>query len=115
MGKVLMKSQKAWFETIQKRVNITSEALDAMKGVKFAGLTEQLTVLLRGLRSSEVESSKPYRRLKVINIVLCNVTCRPGSHSILLIMISESSWYHKSGVVLHSLRTRTTSSRLGRT
>jgi ATP-binding cassette subfamily C (CFTR/MRP) protein 1 len=75
MGKVLLKSQKAWFERIQKRVNITSEALDSMKGVKFAGLTEQLTVLLRGLRSSEVESSKPFRRLKVVNIVLCNVNC----------------------------------------
>ncbi|PQE04085.1 ABC multidrug transporter protein [Rutstroemia sp. NJR-2017a BVV2] len=73
MGKVLLKSQKAWFETIQKRVNITSEALDSMKGVKLAGLTEQLTVLLRGLRSSEVESSKPFRRLKVINIILSNL------------------------------------------
>ncbi|KAM3077467.1 hypothetical protein ACMFMG_006808 [Clarireedia jacksonii] len=73
MGKVLLKSQKTWLEAIQKRVNITSEALDTMKGVKFAGLTEQLTVLLRGLRKSEVESSRPFRLLKVINIVLSNI------------------------------------------
>ncbi|KAM3068089.1 hypothetical protein ACMFMF_009454 [Clarireedia jacksonii] len=73
MGKVLVKSQKAWFEAVQRRVNITSEALESMKGIKFSGLTDRLTELLRSLRNREVDISRKYRIFRVYSVVLANL------------------------------------------
>lgn len=63
--------QKKWLKAIQSRVNITSEALGVMKGVKFSGLTNKLTTIIQDLRNSELDISLQFRKLRVINTVIC--------------------------------------------
>ncbi|RFU31112.1 hypothetical protein B7463_g5220, partial [Scytalidium lignicola] len=75
-GKLIAPSQKAWFEAIQTRINMTSEALGAMKGVKFTGLTDKVSKLIHHLRTTEIEISRRYRKLRVLTVVLSNL---PGT------------------------------------
>lgn len=63
--------QKRWLKAIQLRVNITSEALGVMKGVKFSGLTEKLTRIIQDLRDRELDISLPFRRVRVTTSVIC--------------------------------------------
>lgn len=62
--------QKAWLVTIQRRINYTSGILGSMKNVKMLGLTNQLSTNIQQLRSSELATSKRYRRVQSLNISL---------------------------------------------
>ena len=76
MSRFIVPRQKVWLKAIQKRVNITSEALGVMKGVKFSGLTDKLTTIIQDLRNKELDISLAFRRLRVINTVISNL---PGT------------------------------------
>ncbi|KAH8805003.1 P-loop containing nucleoside triphosphate hydrolase protein [Xylogone sp. PMI_703] len=72
-GKQIAPSQKAWFEAVQTRVNMTSETLSSMKGVKFTGLTDKVTQLIQFLRTKELSISRKYRKLRVLTVFIANL------------------------------------------
>ena len=60
-----------WNKAVQRRVAITSAALDSMKGVKMMGLTALLSSQIQALRVYELDLSKVFRKL----IAWMNVNC----------------------------------------
>ncbi|KAI0115560.1 P-loop containing nucleoside triphosphate hydrolase protein [Nemania sp. FL0031] len=67
------KSQKKWLESIQTRINFTSEILGSMKNVKMLGLTGQMSKMIQALRDDEIAKSKRYRRVQVYSVSLVNL------------------------------------------
>ncbi|KAJ8110042.1 hypothetical protein ONZ43_g5980 [Nemania bipapillata] len=67
------KSQKAWLESIQTRINFTSEILGSMKNVKMLGLTEQMSSMITTLRDDEIAKSKRFRRIQAYSVSLVNL------------------------------------------
>jgi len=66
-------------QAIQERVGVTTEVLESMKGVKMLGLSDKVFAVVQGLRDSELEASKSFRRVQITNIVLGE---RPGMNNI---------------------------------
>lgn len=64
-------AQKAWIEKVQERLRITSSMLNDMKAVKMLGLTQVLFSVIQGARRTEIQTSRAFRKLKVLNILLC--------------------------------------------
>lgn len=64
-------AQREWIEKVQKRLAVTSSMLDDMKAVKMLGLSRVMSTIVQGLRRSEIETSKAYRKLLVWMILLC--------------------------------------------
>lgn len=65
-GRVTVK-QKLWFESIEKRINFTSEILGAMRNVKMLGLAHQMEKNIEQLRENEIHTSRLFRRFQSIN------------------------------------------------
>ncbi|KAI1115542.1 P-loop containing nucleoside triphosphate hydrolase protein [Nemania sp. NC0429] len=66
------KSQKAWLESIQSRINFTSEILGSMKNVKMLGLTERMFDMIQALRDEEIAKSKKYRAVQAYFVSIVN-------------------------------------------
>ncbi|KAJ5799427.1 uncharacterized protein N7518_001495 [Penicillium psychrosexuale] len=60
--------QAKWLEAIEKRINATSGMLGSIKGVKMLGLQDSFMKFVHGLRISELDISKKFRTLLVINM-----------------------------------------------
>ncbi|KAI8944427.1 P-loop containing nucleoside triphosphate hydrolase protein [Xylaria longipes] len=67
------KTQKAWLEAIQTRINFTSEILGSMKNVKMLGLTGQMFNMIQALRDDEIAKSKKFRQVQAYNTSIVNV------------------------------------------
>ncbi|KAI1128647.1 P-loop containing nucleoside triphosphate hydrolase protein [Nemania abortiva] len=67
------KSQKKWLESIQTRINFTSEILGSMKNVKMLGLIGQMSKMITAFRDDEIAKSKRYRRVQVYSVSLVNL------------------------------------------
>jgi ATP-binding cassette, subfamily C (CFTR/MRP), member 1 len=65
----VVQRQKMWLEAIQHRIAITSKMLDEMKSVKFSGLANVLASSIHQYRIEELQISKKYRKLLIINMV----------------------------------------------
>ncbi|KAM0810738.1 putative ABC transporter domain-containing protein [Seiridium cardinale] len=65
--------QKVWLEAIQARINFTAHALGSMRSVKMLGLGRKFESLIQGMRVTELDLSKRFRRLSSFNICLVNL------------------------------------------
>ncbi|CAN8102283.1 unnamed protein product [Discula destructiva] len=65
--------QGAWLAAVQRRINFTSEILKSMRSVKMLGLETQMSTNIEDLRTSEIASSKRYRRVQSLNVALINL------------------------------------------
>lgn len=70
VAKYLGRAQKVWIEAIEKRVNATTTWLGNAKVVKMLGFTDILSNLLQNLRATEIKSSKKFRKLFQLRILL---------------------------------------------
>lgn len=64
------RAQKVWIEAIEKRVNATATWLGNAKVVKMLGFTDILSNLLQNLRAAEIMSSKKFRKIFQLRILL---------------------------------------------
>ncbi|KAK4212261.1 ABC multidrug transporter [Rhypophila decipiens] len=65
--------QKVWLEAIQARINFTVHTLGSMRSVKMLGLSNKFESLIQGMRVTELELSKRFRRLSSFNVCLVNL------------------------------------------
>ncbi|KUI69238.1 Multidrug resistance-associated protein 1 [Cytospora mali] len=73
LARFITSRQRAWLEAVQRRINFTSGILGSMRNVKMLGLTSELSANIHQLRSSELTTSKRYRRVQSLNISLVNL------------------------------------------
>jgi hypothetical protein len=62
--------QKVWLEAIQARINFTAHTLGSMRSVKMLGLGNKFESLIQGMRVTELDLSKRFRRLSSFNVCL---------------------------------------------
>ncbi|KAK1598438.1 ABC transporter [Colletotrichum navitas] len=62
--------QRKWMQAIQKRVGITTEIVGSMKGVKMSGLSAMAQDQIQGLRDFELDESKKFRRMQILNVTV---------------------------------------------
>ncbi|CAI7612922.1 unnamed protein product, partial [Penicillium discolor] len=72
MAKSMGHAQNIWMKSIQTRVDVTSTMLGSMKSVKMLGFTDWLAGIVQGLRVSELQEAKLFRRLLVLRVFLAN-------------------------------------------
>jgi ABC-type multidrug transport system fused ATPase/permease subunit len=72
MAKFVAHAQKRWMRGIQTRVDVTATMLGSMKSVKMLGFTDWLADIVQGLRVSELQEAKLYRRLLVLRVFFAN-------------------------------------------
>ncbi|KAF4769687.1 hypothetical protein HAV15_011431 [Penicillium sp. str.  len=72
MAKSMGHAQNIWMKSIQTRVDVTSTMLGSMKSVKMLGFTDWLAGIVQGLRISELQEAKLFRRLLVLRVFLAN-------------------------------------------
>ncbi|KAK9425219.1 putative ABC transporter [Seiridium unicorne] len=65
--------QKVWLEAIQARINFTTHTLGSMRSVKMLGLSNKFESLIQGMRVTELDLSKRFRRLSSFNVCLVNL------------------------------------------
>ncbi|RYP53067.1 hypothetical protein DL768_001844 [Monosporascus sp. mg162] len=70
LGKYVTLHQKDWLESIEKRVNFTSEIFGSIKSVKMLGLAEKMTALIEQMRAEEIAVMKKSRTLWVITVCI---------------------------------------------
>ncbi|KAK2023189.1 P-loop containing nucleoside triphosphate hydrolase protein [Colletotrichum zoysiae] len=69
-GQLLPPLQRKWMQAIQKRVGITTEIVGSMKGVKMSGLSATVQDQIQGLRDFELDESKKFRRMQILNVLV---------------------------------------------
>lgn len=62
--------QATWLAAVERRINFTSEILGSMRSVKMLGLEAQMSTHIEDLRTTEITSSKRYRRVQCLLIAL---------------------------------------------
>ncbi|GKT41588.1 ABC transporter atnG [Colletotrichum spaethianum] len=70
VGQLVPPRQRRWMEAIQKRVGITTEIIGSVKGVKMSGLSAAVQDQIQGLRDFELDESKKFRRMQIINVLV---------------------------------------------
>ncbi|KAI3557746.1 ABC transporter [Colletotrichum abscissum] len=69
-GQLIPPRQRRWMQAIQKRVGITTEIIGSIKGVKMSGLTSTVQDQIQGLRDFELDESKRFRRVQILNVLI---------------------------------------------
>ncbi|KAI9928790.1 hypothetical protein MW887_002008 [Aspergillus wentii] len=64
----VMNRQALWLQAIEKRISATTSMLGSLKGIKMLGLQSTLMKCVHGLRLSELDISRKFRRLLVWNM-----------------------------------------------
>lgn len=62
--------QKLWLESMQRRINFTTNVLSNIKAVKMLGLSEKMQQFISAFRATEINRSKKFRALSSFNITL---------------------------------------------
>ena len=75
VGKMVPPRQRRWMQAIQKRVGVTTEAIGSIKGIKMTGLTDKISEQIQSLREFEMDESKRFRRVQIMNILLGSSPC----------------------------------------
>nr|XP_036575545.1 Multidrug resistance-associated protein 1-like protein 5 [Colletotrichum truncatum]KAF6782134.1 Multidrug resistance-associated protein 1-like protein 5 [Colletotrichum truncatum] len=70
LGKLVPPRQRRWMQAIQKRVGVTTEVINSVKGVKMSGLSGTIQDQVQGLRDFELEESKKFRRVQILNVLI---------------------------------------------
>ncbi|WDK21642.1 ABC transporter [Colletotrichum graminicola] len=70
VGQRIPPLQRKWMQAIQKRVGITTEIIGSMKGVKMSGLSATAQDQIQGLRDFELDESKNFRRMQILNVTV---------------------------------------------
>ena len=70
LGKFLARYQRAWMETIEKRVTLTSNVIADMKNIKISGLVQPIGTLIQNLRLVELKSGRRWRRLVTLSVII---------------------------------------------
>ncbi|KAK1704894.1 P-loop containing nucleoside triphosphate hydrolase protein [Colletotrichum acutatum] len=69
-GQLIPPRQRRWMQAIQKRVGITTEIIGSIKGVKMSGLTSTVQGQIQGFRDFELDESKKFRRVQILNVLI---------------------------------------------
>ncbi|KAJ0300193.1 hypothetical protein COL516b_008544 [Colletotrichum fioriniae] len=69
-GQLIPPRQRRWMQAIQQRVGITTEIIGSVKGVKMSGLTSTVQDQIQGLRDFELDESKKFRRVQILNVLI---------------------------------------------
>ncbi|TVY15492.1 ABC transporter FUM19 [Lachnellula arida] len=72
VAKKIRPRQRQWMQAVQQRVAYTSDVLGSIKGMKMLGLTEKVTGKVQDLREQELQKSKRFRHVQIVNITLGN-------------------------------------------
>ncbi|KAK6607376.1 ABC multidrug transporter [Botrytis cinerea] len=72
VAKKIRPRQRQWMQAVQKRVAYTSDVLGSFKGMKMLGLTNMITGNVQDLREQELQKSKRFRYVQIVNITLGN-------------------------------------------
>ena len=64
-------AQMRWIERVQERLRVTTVLLGDMKAVKMLALTQVMSTILQRLRVKEIDTSKAFRKLLVVTLLLC--------------------------------------------
>ncbi|KAI2791871.1 ABC transporter atnG [Penicillium oxalicum] len=85
--------QQLWLESIERRVDITSQVLGSVKGVRMAGLTDNLYNLIQTMRSHEVRMSERFRRLLILVVAVAysNQSVSPLAAFLIYSLMARSS------------------------
>ena len=67
------REQRRWIEKVQERLRITTAILSDMKSVKMLGLSEIVSTIIRNMRKDEIRTSKGFRVLLSVRLVLCRL------------------------------------------
>ena len=66
-------SQRAWVEKVEDRLRLTSYMLADMKAVKMLGLSDRMYTLIQALRKVEIDASRAFRKLLILQIFFCKI------------------------------------------
>ena len=69
-AKQIRPRQRQWMQAVQKRLSSTSDALGSIGGMKMLGLTAMITKIIQDLRVQELNRSKRFRYVQIVNITL---------------------------------------------
>ncbi|KAL4781147.1 P-loop containing nucleoside triphosphate hydrolase protein [Aspergillus varians] len=86
-------AKKRWMRGIQTRVDVTASVLASMKEVKMLGLIDVVANMIQGLRVTELDLSKQYRRLLTIQIFIAmnTATIAPLATFATFVIVSKST------------------------
>lgn len=70
VGQLVPPRQRRWMQAIQRRVGITTDIIGSIRGVKMSGLSATVRDQIQGLRDFELDESKRFRRMQIVNIVI---------------------------------------------
>ncbi|CEL03679.1 hypothetical protein ASPCAL04825 [Aspergillus calidoustus] len=86
-------AKKRWMRGIQTRVDVTASVLASMKEVKMLGLVDVVASMIQGLRITELDLSKQYRRLSTVQIFIAmnTATIAPLAAFATFVVISKST------------------------
>lgn len=65
------RAQGLWINAIMKRVDVTTKSLGSIKSIKLSGLSGFIAKTIQQLRVDELNISKGFRFLLIINVALC--------------------------------------------
>lgn len=63
--------QADWIKASQQRVSSTSKTLGGIKWIKISGLSEVAFIVIKNLRTRELEISERFRWLLGVSMMLC--------------------------------------------
>ncbi|CAI6082463.1 unnamed protein product, partial [Clonostachys chloroleuca] len=66
IAKAAGNAQVPWLESIEERLAVTTKMLGSMKAIKMTGLTEMMSSIVTNLRNSEIDISRKFRALAVM-------------------------------------------------
>ncbi|KAG6119070.1 hypothetical protein E4U13_007997 [Claviceps humidiphila] len=67
-------AQVPWLEAIEKRLAVTSKTLGNMKAIRMTGLTDAIHKFISSLRTQEIQASRLFRLLSVLQTGAANCT-----------------------------------------
>ncbi|KAG6092442.1 hypothetical protein E4U30_005419 [Claviceps sp. LM220 group G6] len=67
-------AQVPWLEAIEKRLAVTSKTLGNMKAIRMTGLTDAIHKFISSLRAQEIQASRLFRLLSVLQTGAANCT-----------------------------------------
>ncbi|KAL7934474.1 P-loop containing nucleoside triphosphate hydrolase protein [Trichoderma chlorosporum] len=90
-------AQVAWVEKVQERLRATTSLLGDIKAIKMLALPQALSGLLTNLRTKEIKTSKMFRELLVVTLVLSlTPLCLAPAATFAVYVIISVYWTHGS-------------------
>lgn len=71
-------AQRQWIEKVQERLRVTSAVLGDIKTIKILGISQVLSGIIRRLRFDEIQTSRAFRKILVVILLLCKFLTSPS-------------------------------------